>query len=47
MNTYGTEMILNELAKPGYFFKAVMNDAGIAFFPGSAQHNAVKVAGLS
>lgn len=47
MNTCGTETLLSELAKPGYFFKAVMNDAGVVFFPGSAQHNTVKVAGLS
>ena len=47
MNVSGTDIIARELARPGYFFKAVMNESGVVFFPGLTQHNTVKVAGLS
>jgi len=47
MNVIGTELVHEELQQPGYFFKAVLNDFGAAFFPGKAEHRTVKLAGLS
>ena len=47
MFIHGTETLEIELAKIGYFFKAIANSHSIVFFPGSIQHREVKLAGLS
>jgi hypothetical protein len=47
MNISGIELIRAEVGKSGYFFKAIINDSGVAFFPGSNQHSSVKLDGLS
>lgn len=47
MNIIGTELVHDELRQPGYFFKAVLNGSGVAFFPGKSEHRTVKIAGLS
>jgi len=47
MNVIGTDIVREELQQPGYFFKAVLNDSGAAFFPGKTEHRTIKVSGLS
>lgn len=47
MNVIGTEVVREQLRQPGYFVKAIVNDSGVAFFPGRTEHRTVKVAGLS
>ena len=47
MNVTGADIVRQELEQPGYFFKAILNDSGAAFFPGKTEHRTVKVAGLS
>ena len=47
MNVIGTDFVKQQLDKPGYFFKMILNDSGAAFFSASIQHRTVKVPGLS
>lgn len=47
MNIVGLELAREELQRPGYFFKAILNSSGIAFFSGNTQHREFKVPGLS
>lgn len=47
MNIVGEALVKESLRQPGYFFKAILNDSGAAFFSGKTEHRTVKVAGLS
>ncbi len=47
MTVHGSEFLAEERRKPGFFIKAVMNDAGIKFFSGARQHRDTKVPGIS
>jgi len=47
MRVIGTDLLKEVLQQPGYFCKAIFNDAGVAFFSGKTQHNSVKIDGLS
>ena len=47
MNVVGTDLVQKEVQQTGYFFKAILNDSGAVFFPGTSEHRTVKRAGLS
>lgn len=47
MAIFGLETIEGDLKQGGFFFKAILNESGALFFPGSAQHRDMKVSGIS
>ena len=47
MKVNGTDRLQQELERRKYFFKAILNANGVAFFSGKTEHRTVKLAGLS
>lgn len=47
MTLFGIELVKQELLKPDYLFKAILNESAYVFFLGNTEHCSAKSAGLS
>ena len=47
MKIISADLLQEELERPGYFLKAILNEHGIAFFSRKTEHRTVKFDGMS
>ncbi|KOR31984.1 hypothetical protein TI05_10180 [Achromatium sp. WMS3] len=47
MNVVGVDVLKEELQRPNYFLKAVLNEFDTIFFPANIQHSSIRLVGLS
>lgn len=47
MKVISADFLQEELERPGYFLKAILNEHGVAFFSRKTEHRTVKFDGMS